>query len=517
MADLEIHLQNSTAQFRILNPELEYKITKVIMEECSLDYMHFAGRGGEKSAHQRSVPMYSLERKTFPTGLLWPLVDTLEVAEIDYEIIDNRIRPVGKPFNCDFPFKLDKNQTDALLETNNASRGYFKFPTGAGKTALIASIIAKFGVKTLVLETGIDLTRQNAKEISDFCMQKVNVIQGEDSDIESNCLITVASVDTLTANYEILQSINWFDQFEMVLADEVHHASFTKEKLIKKEVDGKKKIVGKLPPGFTGYYKVMMDSINAYYRYGFTATDEEVEKSIIALTGNLLLEVSEDSLIESGRVSKPIILLYYLPVQFFESETDAFRYGIYENEVRNRILITAMNTIVECGGSVLFMLDSKKYQLEQIKSWTNFPVLVGDTNKKLREQTYQDLRDGKTRGIIMTVSKEGLNLPSVDAIIRASGKKSVRLVVQEKGRGSRITEDKNTYLVIDFYDDDKYKRMYNELTGRYKTKKGYLVRHSEERLEIYKKTKLAQINFLESVQELTEFIRNYFMNKNGAI
>jgi superfamily II DNA or RNA helicase len=377
----------------------------------------------------------------------------------------------------------------------------------------MAGIIANLGVKTLILEPPIELVSQNAKEIEQFIGVPVKIIRGIDSlskTTDYNYDIYVASIDTLTSNFDLLVESEWFNQFECILGDEIHHATYTKEKFKRKVIDGKKKIVGRSAAGFTGYYQVFMACHNAYYRYGFTATDEEVEQSIMALTGNLLYEVSEDSLIESGRVSKPVIFIYYLEVPFYDNERDAFRYGIYENQQRNEILITAMKLIVENGGSVLFMLDSIKYQLNQIKDWTHFPVVTGETKLKDREIIYEKIRSGEEKGLIMTVAKEGLNLPAVDAIIRASGKKSVRLVVQEKGRGSRRTKDKNTYLVLDFYDDDKYKRVYNPLTGRYRTKKGYLSKHSDMRLDIYKKTQLAEINYMSTIPELKALIEGYF-------
>jgi len=505
-------LRNSLAHYKILNLKKSYEIIKIIQEECSISYIHFYGKF-EKTAVEKEVSLYSLEYKTFPAGLFWKVVDVFEDLDISSDLIDERTKPFLNPFQCTYPFVLDINQITAIHMTPDVCRGYFKFPTGAGKTALMAGIIGQLGVRTLILEPSIELVSQNAEEIFQFTGQSVKLIRGRDSisiKEEFDPLIYIASIDTLTANFDYLVSINWFDQFQCIMGDEIHHATYTKEKIKKGLVNGKRKIIGRIPGGFTGYYNVFMACQNAYYRYGFTATDEEVKRSISALTGDLLYSVTEDSLIKSGRVSKPVILIYYLEIPFYDNERDAFRFGIYENQKRNEILIAAMKFIVENGGSVLFMLDSKKYQLNQIKDWTNFPIVTGDTKLKAREIIYNKIREGKEQGLIMTVAKEGLNLPSVDAIIRASGKKSIRLVIQEKGRGSRITSEKNSYLVIDFYDDDKYKRIYNPISGRYRTKKGYLSKHSDERIAIYEQTKLGEMNFINSLEELQSFIEAYF-------
>lgn len=506
MVDLLIHLKNSFSYYEILNEEIEYKINTVLEEVCTITYTQFSGRG-TKVAQEKPVFLYSLGAKKFPTGLLFEVLDALDAYTVTYEVLDERNkRIILNPFKLNLTFELDENQKTCLsFIGKNKVRGYFKLPTGAGKTAIIAGLIAETGLKTLVLEPSIDLVSQNSKELEKLTKKKVNIIQGGDSEIDGDYLITVASIDTLTEHLDMLKSIDWFSQFSMIIADEAHHANFTKAKT--KTVD-KKKIY--LPPGTTGYYKVIMACENAHYRYGLTATDEGSETALRACFGKKLFEVTEDSLIEAGRISQPIILLYYLPVEFYDNEVDAFRFGIYENETRNSILVKALDTITECGGSVLFMLDSKKYQLNMIRDWVNYPIITGETKQSVRDKTYNDLREGLIKGIIMTVAKEGLNVPAVDAIIRASGKKSIRLVVQEKGRGSRVAEGKNTYLVLDFFDDDKYKKFYDPIKNRYKTKRGYLVKHSEERLAIYKRSKKADIRLIESEEELVSTIQEYF-------
>jgi len=249
--------------------------------------------------------------------------------------------------------------------------------------------------------------------------------------------------------------------------------------------------------------------IEAYNRFGFTATDEDSELYINAAIGAKIFEIDEDYLISIGRLSKPYVIIYEHQVPFFSEEREATKQNIYLNEGRNTVLMEAMVAITRLCGSVLFMLDSKKYQLKMIENWTHFPILTGDSKGKDREIIYNQLRNKEIQGIILTVGKEGLNIPNVDCIIRASGKKSIRLVKQEKGRGARITSTKNRYIIIDTFDDDGMNRIKRE-DGTWRSKKGHLRRQSEERLEIYQSIKSAEIFIVKSVEELKQKIKEVF-------
>ena len=162
--------------------------------------------------------------------------------------------------------------------------------------------------------------------------------------------------------------------------------------------------------------------------------------------------------------------------------------------------------------SSLFMIDSKKYQLELIKEWTDFPILTGSVKGKKRKEVYDKLRNKEILGIILTVGKEGLNLPSVDCIIRASGRKSIKLVKQEKGRGSRKTETKSKYLVIDTFEDDGVQKI-RKRGGAWRSKEGHLRKQSKKRLAIYQQTKSAEIFQVESEEELLSTIKMVFNEK----
>lgn len=502
--DVLIKVRNNYSEL-VVSPEIDLSkrniIYQTVIEFTTGNYLHFY----KNDRVVKSVPLADWKLTQIPTGLVDGIIEMLTKIGINVNLKDERTYYPDRPQPIEFPYSLDNKQIEAIDVGLKNRRGYFKAPTGAGKTSIIASLIANIGGLSLVLVPSIDLVRQTSEDLENFLKIKVWRIQGVDSlydPISTN--VAVASIDTLWSNIDKLKIEGWFHQFQSVYADECHHITYTKEKVTR---DGRK-VIKRSPPGTTAYYKILMET-DAYNRFGFTATDEDSEFYIKAALGSKIFEIDEDYLISIGRLSKPYIIIYEHQVPYYLEEREATRENIYLNEGRNAVLLNGMKTVTELGGSVLFMLDSKKYQLKMIENWTHFPILTGDTNGRDREEVYNKLRNKEIQGIILTVGKEGLNIPSVDCIIRASGKKSIRLVKQEKGRGARITPTKNRYIIIDTFDDDGVNRKMRE-DGTWRTKKGHLKKQSQERLEIYKSIKSAEIFIVKSVEELEQKIKEVF-------
>jgi len=506
--DLKIRVSNTYSHLS-LNPEISARkeafIRKSFQEICTGTYVHFYGKI-HKEAVTKEIPLYRDFK--IPTGLLYSFTSYI-TSEIEYTITDLRERHNNLPIPVHFPYGLDEKQQEAIKLSLVRRRGYIKAATGAGKTSIIAALISSIGGPSLILERGIDLVEQIADDLSTFLQVKVSKIVGRDSLVKNGTEdIVVASVDTLWANIDIILETGWLNQFHSVYADEVHHATFTKEKV---EKEGNI-IVKRIPPGVTGYYKILMSCENAFNRFGVTATDEGSELYINAAFGKKIIDIDEDFLIGIGRLSKPYVILYKRTVPYYEDHQKATIENIYLAENRNRVLIKAMETLRDMGYSSLFMIDSKKYQLELIKEWTDFPILTGSVKGKKRKEVYDKLRNKEVMGAILTVGKEGLNLPNVDCIIRASGRKSIRLVKQEKGRGSRKTETKSKYLVIDTFEDDGVQKT-RKRGGAWRSKEGHLRKQSKSRLAIYQQTKSAEIFIVESEEELLSTIRTIFNEK----
>jgi len=107
--------------------------------------------------------------------------------------------------------------------------------------------------------------------------------------------------------------------------------------------------------------------------------------------------------------------------------------------------------------------------ISNLSKWLKF----GSTNKSRRIKVKKQLLDKEIYIVICTrVWKEGINIPTLDHVILASGMKDEKQVIQALGRGLRVTEKKTRVKLTDFLDPYRF-----------------LSEHSIARLHIYRRNK----------------------------
>jgi superfamily II DNA or RNA helicase len=102
----------------------------------------------------------------------------------------------------------------------------------------------------------------------------------------------------------------------------------------------------------------------------------------------------------------------------------------------------------------------------------------GDTDENLREEYKSRMTVGSNKILVATYGTfaTGISINNIHNIFLVESYKSEVLIKQSLGRGMRKMEGKEVVNVIDFVDDFS--------TPRYQN---YLIKHSEVRLQIYKK------------------------------
>ena len=81
----------------------------------------------------------------------------------------------------------------------------------------------------------------------------------------------------------------------------------------------------------------------------------------------------------------------------------------------------------------------------------------GSTEGETRTEIKRLLDDKKIKAVISSsVWREGVNIPSLSAIINAMGGKSSIQTLQSIGRGLRIAKNKDSVIIIDYLDPYKY-------------------------------------------------------------
>jgi superfamily II DNA or RNA helicase len=102
----------------------------------------------------------------------------------------------------------------------------------------------------------------------------------------------------------------------------------------------------------------------------------------------------------------------------------------------------------------------------------------GDTPENLREEYKARMEDGENRILVASAGtfSTGISINNIHNIFLVESYKSEVIIKQSLGRGMRKKEGKEKVNIIDFVDDFS-------LPGY----KNYLMKHSDARIEIYKK------------------------------
>jgi superfamily II DNA or RNA helicase len=199
--------------------------------------------------------------------------------------------------------------------------------------------------------------------------------------------------------------------------------------------------------------------------------DDLSDMKLIAATGDVVVDVTNEFMIESGWSAKPIIKMYIIEDTndaLWDMEyADAYKSMIVEHEQRNKIIIDYAN---KSEGVVLILVN----QLEQgrlLRDGIYKSVFVhGSDSTEYRQDVLKAMRHATTGVCIASpIFDEGIDVPAVDTVILAGGGKGHVKLLQRIGRGLRQKAEHNELIVIDFMDD---------------TNK-HLLRHSQNRIRIY--------------------------------
>ena len=369
----------------------------------------------------------------FPTGLFNLFRETCDEFDIIYKVEDTRQVPnLGVPMILK-NIQLRDYQIEAVETAFLKQRGMIRSATGSGKTEMIAGLLAKTNIPSLILIHKQDIFHQ----LVDRLGNRLGVPIGE-----IGCgkvypqEITVGMIQTIHRAYggtlrglkdidkdattipkpEIIKQ--FVNRVECVIIDECHHVAAS--------------IFG----------KVLSTCDKAYYRWGFSASpwrEDNADLLLDAHTGAKCVDISATELINRGYLAKPTIYLY----EYDHGRPSAFGYPhMYEQQV---VKNTFRNKIVGFASGQLSSTERRK-------------ILKDLNNKKINI------------AIATTVFGEGIDCPSLDMLINAKANKSAIDSLQLVGRALRKTKTKDKVTVVDIYDNHCK----------------YLGKHAKDRLRMYR-------------------------------
>lgn len=438
-----------------------------------------------------------------PSGLV-PRI--LKSGLFSMKIVDDRDRPNGNTqITFTPPPKINSEadysfQEDAVLEAVTYGRGLLDCPTGAGKTVIMAKIINRLRVPSLVIVPSLELLNQTYNKFVEYFGDGSVGIFGEGKKEGFKFPIVVATQQslyiTMKTDRELFNSL--VCQIELLLTDECHHINTGKKKS-----KGKKKEKVELPAN--SWWHVSM-AIEAYYRFGVSATIEVSDSPngkfvLESATGRVIYSISTSELIKRKVLCPIIYNVVKLPAEPCRSWRNiyagkkgnrhcvvpgAYEINILENPERNSLISDITMALHKQGRKVLVLVDLvEKHGKILEKMIQNSVFLHGEQNRTTRDEHIESfVEDNKV--LISTIVKEGFDVPAIDAVWIAGGGKGHRQLIQKIGRARRVYPGKINAVVWDIYDDDGM------------TKDGsprMCARHSEERLSIYLSVPEDRVNF----------------------
>lgn len=411
---------------------------------------------------------YNKGKSSIPTGLIRRAAKIIKAYD-KISIVDKRELP-GKQYRWRLHgITLFDDQLEAVRRSVERQRGIIQAPTGFGKTVVIGGLTAELGRKTLILIHREAIFQQLYKRMYEMLRIPIGRVKG--SLVEPD-VVTVAMIQTVSKP----KYVQFLKTFPVVIIDEAHHV-----------------------PAAT-YNLVMNNCINAYFRYGFSATpwrEQSDEMEIEANLAGFIVKISPSSLIKVGRLARPNIFFLYNPaLEHFDRLSWQKQYVkcIVENDYRNTMACRSVEQLWKRDKTCLLAVTQirhgkillKMLNMEYPRMRVRF--INGSIESQEKQLTLKLLDQRKLDCVIATtVFGEGVDVPSLDAIINCKGNESKIETYQLIGRALRKIPGKNEAYYIDFADQEHY------------TKK-----HAKTRFSVLDEEELFECRTLRDVESLAK-------------
>jgi superfamily II DNA or RNA helicase len=334
-------------------------------------------------------------------------------------------------------------------------------PTGAGKTVMFSEMV-RLSVekenKVLIVTDRKELLTQSGGALQRFNIKSSSLTPKTKKVPTSQ--VTIAMVETLARRLKKEEYMNWFKQLDLIIFDEAHKQNFDK----------------------------LFEHMNKNtFVIGATATPHRDgnQKALINYYTKIISSINVSGLISLGFLAKP--RSFGVPIDLSKVKTIAGDFDanqvnsiyeenkVYEGVVDNYKRICSGKKTLAFSGNIA---SSKRLLDTFLKSGLNARHLDSTMSKEERVDIiswYKSTKDAIlcNVGILTT----GFDAPTTEVIILYRATTSLPLFLQMCGRGSRVTDGKDCFFILDFGDNIKRldywekDREWSLISKRKKTKK----------------------------------------------
>jgi len=382
-------------------------------------------------------------------------------------------------------------QVDAAHKMLKYRYSVQELATSAGKTLITFMVICymlekKLASRIMVIVPNTNLANQMQEDFSDYEAHrdvkvgiKMHLLYSGQEEMRESANVCVGTFQSLTKKEK------WFHElFDAIVVDEAHHTSSVSIK------------------------KIISQCTNAKWRMGMSGTIGDPKfadyYTIQQYLGPMVNKVTPNFLFENNYatpVDIRVIRMNYLDEDIREKlfknkallkDTDPSKVYNMEKQIvvhSHKRLAFICDMIAKSSKNTLVLYQSVaegygKKIFDRLREITHdkelFYVSGSETKDGLREEYKLRMKTGENRILIASFGtfSQGISIDNLHNIFLVESYKSERIVKQSIGRMMRKHEDKEVAIVVDFVDDFSHKGKLN-----------HLMKHSEERIEIYKREK----------------------------
>ncbi len=469
----KLHLYNNSCQLsdeddplilQALDAELSYKIPGMEFSRACKGYIN---NRGEHVMWDGVKHLLSSSLRCAP-GFRNRIIEFYQQHK-PLEIVDNRTSNPPNKIDIENNLKIlnlipRDYQIAAANAAVNTDRGIIRLPTGAGKSLVMALIVAALGKPSVVYVIGRDLLYQLHELFEGIFGQKIGIIGDGLCEI---CNINIATIWSVGQALGIKSKTTLDDE-----DDDEKKIAPDKFRIIKQMLlDSKIALIDECHLAACDTVQTIVRNIKPEHVYGLSASpirDDNADLLIEGVLGNRVVDVSAKQLINEGYLIRPLIkFLAVPPMRVKKSYSHVYSKYIVENEVRNKMVAMGAEKLVEQGYQTLVLFHNLKHGrilYDEISKRVSCALLSGRDDTKTRKQVKEDLGSGKLNCIIASkIYDIGIDLPALSALIVAgAGKSSVR-ALQRIGRIIRKYPGKTQAAVIDFADQVHYLKDHAEI------------------------------------------------------
>jgi superfamily II DNA or RNA helicase len=427
------------------------------------------------------IRLFNKKNLTFLTGLTHKVCKRLQdYFGVTPQIIWNVTAP-EKNLNLEWSDKYvlrdyQENLVKILLEKK---RGILSAATSSGKTLMIAKLIQELNVAPFLFYTLTrDLMYQSRDRLQEAISNtKIGIIGDGNCDIQDINIVTVQTATSafLKTKKEIDASLKKMSEFAEM--DDLEYKEFKKENL-DHVIKNQDKIIHLVKTAKGIYFdeahhasadtckKIMLQSPEAFYRYGGTGTPERSDNSYLTiegLFGRPTAVVTASDLIKKGWILKPYISFIELGTkrQLINTFPQDREVHIINNDERNACIAKIALKSYNQGLSTLILVQLISHGEMLEKMIPNSVFIHGSSKDEIRDEYIRKIKTGEHKILISSqILDEGADLPSISTLVIAGGGKSPIKMKQRIGRVLRKGSE-HAY-VFDFLDVGKWTKKHSK-------------------------------------------------------